>query len=354
MAFAILHMEKIKASNFSGKFKHNSRDMKQTEKNQNVDFSVSHRNLSYGVVSLGDFTNYKKDHINPYIVRKDNVIVNELILTASADFFKDKNPEQVKQWWQDNLDFLKSRFGDNFIGASLHLDEKTPHIHANIVPLEKVLDKETNGYTYKLNGKKLFNREALKSLQDEYPAFMKSRGHDLERGEEEKAVKHTDQKTYSSITHNIMDMAKKNTKVLVGSLEKMLSKNVDKVLGERSINAITLLDTAKFKEEVKAEVVKASMVEIEPFLGRNLLRAYAAGKKKIDAEVVQEENVKLKDQNKILLEENERIVDLNNKAKDFIVQQKNLMEKKNSEIEKLKIEVQKYKPKDKSKGIGEW
>lgn len=43
---------------------------------------------------------------------------------------------KLDQWIKANLSWLKDTFGEeNLVSCVLHMDEKTPHLHATIVPI---------------------------------------------------------------------------------------------------------------------------------------------------------------------------------------------------------------------------
>jgi len=91
----------------------------------------------------------------------------------AADYSKSK-------WAQDNLNFLKEKFGkENVVSFTLHQDEKTPHVHAVIVPITP------DG---RLSAKDVFNREGLRELQTEYAQAMAPHG--FERGIEHSQAEH--------------------------------------------------------------------------------------------------------------------------------------------------------------------
>src|SRR5699024_9722700 len=73
-----------------------------------------------------------------------------------------------------SYNLLSERYGkQNVAYATVHNDEKTPHMHLGIVPMR-------DG---KLQGKNVFNRQELLWLQDKFSKHMKEKGFDLERGE---------------------------------------------------------------------------------------------------------------------------------------------------------------------------
>jgi len=118
------------------------------------------------------------------------------MLSGSPEEMKQiENDGQLKNWCNDNLDWLRKTFGaDNLISAVLHLDEKTPHIHATIVPIvtgerrkakaemndgkKKYKKKKTN--TARLCADDVMERKKLESYQDGYAERMKKYG--LQRG----------------------------------------------------------------------------------------------------------------------------------------------------------------------------
>lgn len=111
--------------------------------------------------------------------RKDAVEAVELILSASPEFFVALEPDRVKLekhskfrgWVQDSVDWVKAEFGENLIDISLHMDEKTPHLHVVTMPL-------VDG---RLCAKEYTSRANLVRRYDAYAKLMFER-HGLERG----------------------------------------------------------------------------------------------------------------------------------------------------------------------------
>lgn len=118
-------------------------------------------------------------------VRSDSVRAMEVILTGSPEgFVRDKEGRAAdyskSKWAQDNLHFLQKQFGkENVVSFTLHQDEKTPHIHAVVVP---ITEKKT------LSADQLFNPQSLRRLQTEYAEAMQAHG--LSRGVEHSQAQH--------------------------------------------------------------------------------------------------------------------------------------------------------------------
>lgn len=113
--------------------------------------------------------------------RKDAVLINELLVTSDRNFFDELDKEQTKKFFEDSLAIFEERYGEqNIAYATVHMDEKTPHMHVGIVPMR-------DG---KLQGKNVFNRQELLWLQDKFPLKMKQLGFDLERGQKNSDREH--------------------------------------------------------------------------------------------------------------------------------------------------------------------
>jgi len=108
--------------------------------------------------------------------RKDSVRFVDTLITASPGFFKGKKREEVKAFFQTAADFLSHKIGkDNIFAATVHMDEKTPHMHLCFTPI-------TNDG--RLSAKEIIgNRVQLTKWQDDFFAHMVKKFPDLERGE---------------------------------------------------------------------------------------------------------------------------------------------------------------------------
>lgn len=185
---AICRVAKMKgAGSISGKSDHNYRQGHVP----NADPLREQFNKEY-VLNCENLTNAIEARIHNLgiqKVRQDAVKGMEFILTASPQAFQRDQAGQVtsdyreSDWLKANLDFMKQRYGANLVAFTLHQDEKTPHIHAVVVPITP--DK-------RLCAKELFNPKTLKVLQTDYAAAMKPFG--LERGIEGSRARHVEMK----------------------------------------------------------------------------------------------------------------------------------------------------------------
>lgn len=108
-------------------------------------------------------------------IRKDAVKGLSMVFTGSHDEMKKIfSDEKTKiDWLNANIKFVQNEFGaDNIVRFTLHMDEKTPHVHAVVVPLT------TDG---RLSAKEVLgNRIAMSQRQTRYADQMQPFG--LERG----------------------------------------------------------------------------------------------------------------------------------------------------------------------------
>ena len=123
----------------------------------------------------------------------NNVLLLEFVVSASPEFFKSPNIDEVKQWANSQVEFFKKEFGEQVKHAVLHLDEKTPHIHFLISTEQKTTKRYKNQFgefhkeTYSLNAKR-YNKAFLIELHTRHAEHNKPYG--LKRGERGSFRKH--------------------------------------------------------------------------------------------------------------------------------------------------------------------
>lgn len=122
-------------------------------------------------------------------IRKDAVKFLTLVLTGTHEDMKQlaSNPAEFKAWQKANYDFVAKEFGEkNILRFTLHMDEKTPHIHAIVVPLT------SDG---RLSAKEIMgNKKNLSERQDRYAVQMEPFG--LSRGVVGSKARHTSEGWY--------------------------------------------------------------------------------------------------------------------------------------------------------------
>ncbi|EOK4636818.1 MobV family relaxase [Escherichia coli] len=239
--YAIIRAEKTKRTGIAGKNSHNMR-LRETP---NAD--PKRKELNEVLIGTGDLKTdlqNRIDETNAFIRNKETVVSTELILTASPEFFEKNDPKKNREWVDEQVNFLKSEYGDNCINAVLHLDETTPHIHAFITP---IVENEKNN-RLEFNNKSYFGVGGYKTLQNKY--FSHNSKFGLKRGVEKNNTS-ADHKIVKEFYGDINTDAKKeavnNKKIVIEDFQPAQEKNF---LGMTKEKPIT-------KEDVKTHTEKA-------------------------------------------------------------------------------------------------
>lgn len=159
---------------------HNQREKKSQS---NPDIREEDAHLNYDLINGNEKLDYKKE-IQQVIsekvnstkkIRKDAVVLAEFLITSDSPFFDKMTPDEQKQYFETAKQYIADNYGEeNIIYATVHNDEKTPHMHVGIVPVTK------DG---RLSAKEIFgNKLQFVKLQDTFNAHVKAHGYDLERG----------------------------------------------------------------------------------------------------------------------------------------------------------------------------
>lgn len=196
MGYAVYHSEKGSISS-GGLGHHIDRTPGREYTYKHADLSLTKLNKNavlsndYHLMRLSDAIEHriKKGYTSSKAIRKDAVKYLTHILTGSHEEMKEifSDEKKSKEWINSNFDWICQEFGkENIVRFSVHLDEKTPHIHAVTVPLTqdgRLSAKEVMG-----------NKKAMQQRQDRYAEKMKVFG--LERGIKSTGVKHESAREY--------------------------------------------------------------------------------------------------------------------------------------------------------------
>ncbi len=132
-------------------------------------------------------------------VGKNQTKAIRVILTGTHEqMMKIANGGTLDSWIGANLKWLRDTFGnENLVSCVLHMDEKTPHLHATVVPIvtgERVRRKREGEKKYetksgpRLSADDVMRRTKLHEYQNSYAAAMKPFG--LQRGIVGSTAKH--------------------------------------------------------------------------------------------------------------------------------------------------------------------
>lgn len=185
-------MEKYKRADIVGIERENERDESyKSTRNPQIDKSRTHLNyhtLPHEKKYLAFIDERIKELSPKRKIKDDAVLMTSFILGSDKEFFDGISPETQKQFFDDCTEFFAERYGkENVVSAVVHLDESTPHLHFNLMPV-------TGG---RLCAKELFDRTALRELQTDFYEIV-GRKYGLKRGKEGSTAKHLDTVTFKT------------------------------------------------------------------------------------------------------------------------------------------------------------
>ena len=262
-----------------------------------------------GVTDLGEAIQHRIEHAGlTRKVAKNQVLALNILLSSDGEALRRLAYEgRLDDWAEASVGWAKETFGEaNVVGAHLHMDEQTPHLHVTVVPIvtterkrkareskaaKRYRTKPKNGP--RLSADDIMTRENLTSFQDTYAKAMERFG--LERGVRGSEARHVDQHEY------YRDCQRK---------KKDLENDVSQLSIEKRVLTIENKSLAKDKEKAEREtrVLEGKKTMIEDYNTRML-----------------QENAKLTDANERLQSENESLSGSNS---SLVAQNEELTERK--------------------------
>ena len=246
MGYAVLHLEKAKGADGAM-----STHIERTVHPKNADRTRTHLNRE--LVRFPEGVKNRTQAIAHRIetagikrkVGTNQVKAIRVLLTGSNKDMKQMEEDgRLDGWCNDNLKWLRETYGErNLVSAVLHMDEKTPHIHATIVPIvtgerRKARKEEQNGkkkyrkkntQDVRLCADDVMARHRLKHYQDTYAQAMSKYG--LQRGIDGSLAKHISTMQYYKELVEQQDSLQENIETLLG-LEEEAQKKLKQVKGE--------------------------------------------------------------------------------------------------------------------------
>lgn len=167
-------------------------------------------------------------------VSANQVKAIRILLTGSNKDMKQMEAEgRIEDWCNDSLKWIRETYGEqNLVSAVLHMDEKTPHIHATVIPIvtgerRKAGQEEQNGkkkyrkknpQDVRLCADDVMARHRLKHYQDTYAQAMNKYG--LQRGVDGSLAKHISTMQYYKQLVEQQDSLQENIENLLGLEEE--------------------------------------------------------------------------------------------------------------------------------------
>ncbi len=208
-------------------------------------------------------------------ITNDQVRVVRIVMSGThEDMMAIYEKGKLGEWCQDSIRYLYDTFGrENVVSAHLHMDEKTPHIHASIVPIvtgerRKAQKEQKNGkrkYRKKANAVRLcaddlFNRQTLISYHDGYAEVMAKYG--LQRGVRGSEARHT------TTTQYYRELKKMNNALEIES--KRLQE--EKAEAEQELKQV--------KSEIRTDKLKSVATDAATALASGVSSLFGSGKMK--------------------------------------------------------------------------
>ena len=334
--YAILRSKPIKSTNALASIgAHDRREKEEYKSNPDIDTSRSHENIEL-VPCNKKYVEKFYEIVEPYKKEWDermkterperkrafskmvnegkNVVADELILTASHNFFNDMNREEITKWGEKCMDFVYKDMGyskKQVISAIIHMDETTPHLHVVVVPLIKRFDKRQNKERYTISKKAyIHDKMHLSKLQDQYHARMVNNGYDLLRGESKYGREYIPVNELKRITkwlnkdlnikhEKLDDSISKLEENMKSNKELLIDKEHVKIKKETFENMKKVIEGTKEVLKVQPEL-ESALNKVNSFTSsyRNIQMQSNKYQKEVDK--LKEENNKLKEENKSL------------------------------------------------------
>ena len=249
MGYAVLHLEKAKGTD-----SRMSAHIERTVHPKNADRTRTHlnRELVQFPEGVRNRTQAIAHRIETAGIRRkvsaNQVKAIRILLTGSNKDMKQMEAEgRIEGWCNDSLKWIRETYGEqNLVSTVLHMDEKTPHIHATVIPIvtgerRKAGQEEQNGkkkyrkknpQDVRLCADDVMARHRLKHYQDTYAQAMNKYG--LQRGVDGSLAKHISTMQYYKQLVEQQDSLQENIENLLG-LEEEAMKKLKQVKGEINV-----------------------------------------------------------------------------------------------------------------------
>lgn len=167
----VAHVTKYTVANMQGLSIHLDR---KTENHSNKNIDVDRSYLNYDLCQKdGDTLSRLQDRLKEVycMKRKDVKACCEWVVTLPENL-KGAPENDQREFFEKTYEFLASRYGGekNVVSANVHVDETTPHMHFDFVP---VVWDEKKQYE-KVSAKEVLTRKELQSFHQELDIFLQA------------------------------------------------------------------------------------------------------------------------------------------------------------------------------------
>ena len=300
MGYAVLHLEKAKGTD-----SRMSAHIERTVHPKNADRTRTHlnRELVQFPEGVRNRTQAIAHRIETAGIRRkvsaNQVKAIRILLTGSNKDMKQMEAEgRIEDWCNDSLKWIRETYGEqNLVSAVLHMDEKTPHIHATVIPIvtgerRKAGQEEQNGkkkyrkknpQDVRLCADDVMARHRLKHYQDTYAQAMNKYG--LQRGVDGSLAKHISTMQYYKQLVEQQDSLQENIENLLGLEEEAMKKlkQVKEEINVQKMKGATVNDTTAIADGVSSLFGGSKVKRLEEE-NENLKRNIVNLQKQVQAE----------------------------------------------------------------------
>lgn len=267
------HLEKYIRAQLPHLLKHDERAKSKNGdyikfKNESIDTARTHLNYNLHERNDGisDYEYIKKraeQYLARNVVKRDNINWAGSWVITLPESLKEAHMSEQRRFFETATRFLEKRYGyDNIVGAYVHNDETTPHIHVKVTPVFWDAEKEKHRHS----AKEFFNLNDLKTFhKDLSKAMFKEFGFDVGVYDESKSrdLTKASYKTVSELKH----ATRKAEQHLQASIEEanriIDSKNKTiRELEERALIQKHQLENVSVKDKVKLMLQKEESEQV--------------------------------------------------------------------------------------------
>ena len=318
---------------------HNKREKKAYNSNPNIKLELTKDNIE--IVPLQEkyvkgfhslVKDYEKEHnermkteredrkktFNQMLNKSRNVVADELLFTATHQFFDNMSKEDIRKWADTCMEFVYEDLGytkEQVLHATVHLDEETPHLHCVVISLIKKLDKRTNTERYTISKKAYIKDKIhLSELQDKYHQRLTDKGYDLERGIKGSTAKHQKVKELKKTTRYYEQKVKVvNTKIDEAMKEFNEKQKTIKNIPFNKTHVLVEKETFDSMNKVIEETKRA--IDLDPKINDlfNEVDSFTKSHQSLE-----KENQNMKREIKALTTRNQNLTKENNDLKSYI------------------------------------
>lgn len=173
------HAAKYTQNQIGHLLNHYNRDKEKDcdRSNQNIDKELTHNNYNLMERDKTPQEYYEERLSDVWHIQRDNInTMCSWVISLPEKWQGDERP-----FFNECVNFLNDRYGrENCIGAFVHVDERTPHLHYAFIPVVRD-NNPKHEQEYRLNAKKVISRNELQHFHKDLQDHLKERFPDRDK-----------------------------------------------------------------------------------------------------------------------------------------------------------------------------